>query len=147
MLFKYKLFSSFLISLIMSTIMSFIIVSTALGFQENFLNMWLNTGFRGFCIAFPAVFLVMPLANKMADFIMLIFKEKTALKRRVVFAFSLPFFMCFIMANFGTLYTIGFTHEYFSYFTKIYVNELIVSFPLAFFIPPFVFKVVRKILG
>lgn len=59
-----KLLFSFLVSIMMALIMSFIISWLNLDFVDNFITIWLNAEFKGFCVGFPAFLLLAPFIRK-----------------------------------------------------------------------------------
>lgn len=53
-------------ALMMSGLMTFVITAVNVGFPPDFLLRWLKSYSIGFCIAVPAIYLLAPLARKMA---------------------------------------------------------------------------------
>jgi Protein of unknown function (DUF2798) len=59
----------FLLSIIMSCVISFISTVKTLGFSEGLVNHWLQAWGISWLVAFPVVFFVLPLVRKIAALI------------------------------------------------------------------------------
>ena len=134
-------------SIVMGFFMSLVMVSVINGFTQDFFNIWLKAGIRGFAVAFPSAFIVAPIANKITDKFLAKLKKPTPLKRRVIFALVMPAFMDFIIANVSTITLVGFTQNYLLHFAKAYINGFVIASFLAFFIAPLMMRLAKKICG
>ena len=65
---KYEmLLFSFLMSVVMSGFMSFIVTLINIGFINGFIYLWLNAYWKAFLIAFPTIFFVVPQVRKIVS--------------------------------------------------------------------------------
>ncbi|WP_422126318.1 DUF2798 domain-containing protein [Vibrio aestuarianus] len=66
----HKVVSSFFMALLMSCIMSFVISIFNVGMVTNIIAIWLKAWSFSFIVAFPAIIIVSPVAQKLVSFVL-----------------------------------------------------------------------------
>ena len=57
-------------ALMMSCLMSLVVTTVNVGFVDNLISIWLRAWGTAFCIAFPAIVLLAPIARKLSGLIL-----------------------------------------------------------------------------
>lgn len=57
-------------ALMMSCIVSLVVTAVNVGFVDNLISIWLRAWVTAFCIAFPAIVLLAPIARKLSGIIL-----------------------------------------------------------------------------
>ena len=61
----YGIIFGFSVSVVMSTVMSFVLVILNVGFVEDFMIVWIKSAGLGFLVAFPVDFISIPLIQRL----------------------------------------------------------------------------------
>lgn len=61
----YGIIFGFSVSVVMSTVMSFVLVILNVGFVEDFMIVWIKSAGLGFLVAFPVAFISIPLIQRL----------------------------------------------------------------------------------